>query len=176
MVTAVDAKDLTDEKIAALRAREIEELFYLKMKECEWKQNTWTWYLFGTGPVIYLSPTWILEWTCVIFVCPDYISSEQKLHFPWRTIFLVLLVHEGQHLSQGYAWNTSLTHDNLNSPGPQWIDQQWAPAPVRVKLMPRFCWNQQERNMLYFCRTWGFEYVSLSCHKQDAWNRNQDTE
>jgi len=33
MVTAADAKDLTVEKIAGLRAREIEELFYLKMKE-----------------------------------------------------------------------------------------------------------------------------------------------
>ena len=72
--------------------------------------------------------------------------------------------------------NTGLTHDNLNSPGPQWIDQQWVPAPVRVKPMPRFCWNQQERNMFYFCWIWGFEYVSPSCHKQDAWNGNQDTE
>lgn len=50
---------------------------------------------------IYLSPTWTLEWTWVIFVYPENILSKQYLHFPWETAFLTLLVHVSQYPISG---------------------------------------------------------------------------
>lgn len=177
MVTAVDAKDLTVEKIAALRAREIEELFYLKMREWLWMEEKY----------IDMVPIWdrssnisFSNLDAKVNMCYFCLS---RIHL-FRTKATFSLEN---HLSYTLGPCRPTPEPGIpmkHKPDPWQSEFPWAsrnrsavaPAPARVKPMQRRCWNQQERNMLYFCWTWGFEYVSLSCHKQDAWNRNQDTE